>query len=71
MTKASIDLEIRVHDGGVVFDILFNETGEIRRKVRSKEWFLERIFNSELKTYAKNGNEKLILSELSMRGGRC
>ena len=62
----TVTLEIiKRKDNKIVFNILFNNTGEIRQKTRSSEWLFKRVFQDELRTYHKY-SENLILDKLSI-----
>ena len=50
-------LDISVHKETVSFNIVFLDTGEIRQKIRSKEWLMKRVFFHELRTWKKNRDE--------------
>lgn len=66
LNPQNITLEIRYDKKSdkFIFNILFLDTGEIRQKRRSSQWVLNRIFNSELKTYKKNWNEILFCTDV-------
>ncbi len=48
-----IDVSLEILDKGekVTFNIVFPDTGEIRQKTMTREWVMERVFMSELKTW--------------------
>jgi hypothetical protein len=49
-------LEVSVLDDDICFNIIFPNTGEIRQKRRSKQWFMDRVFMNEFKgNYKKYG----------------
>ena len=49
--------------GDFVFHMVFLDTGEIRQKRRSKEWLARRVFQHEIKTWEKRGEEIVFDSE--------
>jgi len=65
--KTSVVLEIHVQTRGIMFLIVYPETGEIRHKYRSINWLLKRLFTSELKTWKRRWPSKADLHATDLR----
>ncbi len=56
-TTGNVNLEIIERDGGrFTLNVVFLDTGEIRQKVVDKHWLLRRLWQHELKTWAKRAS---------------
>jgi len=61
--REEVFLEIVPRATGVVFNLIFRDTGEIRQKKRSWDWVMRRIFFHEIRRWAKNGEHLINASE--------
>ncbi len=59
----NLELFLDEEEREVVMNIKFKATGEIIQKRKPQSWFFKRLFQSELKTWEKNG-DTLILNEI-------
>jgi len=61
----NVILEINVlrDSNGVIFNMVFLDTGEIRQKRRSLEWLMKRVFYHENRTREKKYGEKIIYDQ--------
>lgn len=48
----------------VIVTLKIKETGELRQKIYTKQKFMERLFQNELKTWKKNWNEEFIVDDI-------
>jgi hypothetical protein len=65
--KKKVYLEIRKRqDGQYNVDVCFVTTGEIRRKIRNKQWLLERLFKYELLTWKDRWDETCIVIDTNI-----
>ena len=52
--KKKVALDFKIEGERVIANIVFLDTGEIRQKIRSKEWLMKRVFFYELRTWKRN-----------------
>jgi hypothetical protein len=63
LNKVEMEIESKEKENEIKFTLIYLETGEIRFKRVTGEWLMNRVFQSELKTWEKNGEGKVELKK--------
>lgn len=63
MSEKRVAFEIIEKGQGVVFNVIFLDTGEIRQKRRSGEWLMRRVFRDELRTWKRRWGDEVVYEE--------
>lgn len=66
LNKVELEIEFRGKNE-IKFNLIYIDTGEIRYKRVTGSWLMNKVFQSELKTWEKNGEGKVEMKKYSYK----